>query len=75
LDSFFVFNPTLGGELTEGEKILYYHPNTTELNKQKTFVGLVEGLSGFCRYTNIFARYHLIWTFFEFRKIKFKTET
>jgi hypothetical protein len=40
LAAFFVFNPTLGDDDTEGEKILYFHPPSVPLDQQKDFVGI-----------------------------------
>ena len=49
LEALFVFNPTLGDENTEGEKILSFWPPETDLNKQKDYVGLAEALHSFTR--------------------------
>eukprot|EP00300_Choanocystis_sp_HF-7_P037969 c5443_g1_i1.p1 GENE.c5443_g1_i1~~c5443_g1_i1.p1 ORF type:complete len:500 (+),score=128.32 c5443_g1_i1:50-1549(+) len=49
MECLFLFDPTLGREETEHEKILYYHPHETPLNRQCSFVGLAEGLSGFTK--------------------------
>lgn len=48
LVALFVFNPQLGGEMTEGKKILYFYPRTP-LNVQKQYVGVSEGMIQFCR--------------------------
>ena len=45
---FFVYNPSLGNEDTEGEKILAFHPQL-DMNTQKDYVGLCEGLIGFAQ--------------------------
>jgi hypothetical protein len=47
--AFFLFNPLLGDEATEGRKILYFHPPETDLNVQKDYVGISEGLIAFTR--------------------------
>ena len=44
-----MFNPELGDEATEGEKILYFSPSTCSVDQQKTYVGLVEGLVNFSK--------------------------
>ncbi len=49
MECLFVFNPTLGHEETEEEKILYFSPHSTPMKKQCTYVGLAEGLGGFTR--------------------------
>ncbi len=49
LAGLFVFNPTLGDEATEGLKILTFHPKI-DIDRQKTYVGLTEGLVAFTRY-------------------------
>jgi len=48
LAALYVFNPTLGEEETEHRKILYFAPKL-ELNAQKDFVGISEGLIAFTR--------------------------
>lgn len=48
LTALFVFNPTLGEEETEHRKILYFTPKL-ELNAQKDYVGISEGLINFTR--------------------------
>lgn len=45
----FVYNPTLGHEFSEGEKILAFYPNI-DFDLQKQHVGLCEGLFSFTRY-------------------------
>ena len=42
----FIYNPTLGNEFTEGEKILAFYPDI-DFNNQKFYVGLCEGLIAF----------------------------
>lgn len=49
LQCIFFFNPLLGDEATEGRKILYFYPNDMNLNIQKDYVGLTEGLINFTR--------------------------
>lgn len=48
LAAIFWFNPELGDEDTEGEKILHFHP-PVDINTQKDYVGLAEGLINFTR--------------------------
>ncbi len=48
LTAFFVFNPTLGDEDTEGHKILFFYPQL-DINTQKDYVGIAEALNGFTR--------------------------
>eukprot|EP00455_Lapot_gusevi_P005608 TRINITY_DN12406_c0_g1_i3.p1 TRINITY_DN12406_c0_g1~~TRINITY_DN12406_c0_g1_i3.p1 ORF type:complete len:497 (+),score=115.53 TRINITY_DN12406_c0_g1_i3:65-1492(+) len=48
LTAFFVFNPLLGEEETEANKILSFFPKI-DLEKQKNYVGLSEGLIAFTR--------------------------
>lgn len=51
VEKFFVFCPKLGPtEETEHEKILFYFPTETPLNKQQTDVGLGEGIINFVKY-------------------------
>lgn len=45
----FVYNPTLGHEFSEGEKILAFYPNI-DFDLQKQHVGLCEGLCSFAGY-------------------------
>ena len=52
LAAFFVFNPTLGDENTEDRKILFFYPRI-DLNLQKDYVGLSEGLINFTRYISV----------------------
>lgn len=50
LARFFVFDPRLGPtEETEHEKILYYWPPSTPLNRQQSDIGLSEALINFTR--------------------------
>ena len=50
LARFFVFDPRLGPtEETEHEKILYYWPPATPLNRQQSDIGLTEALINFTR--------------------------
>jgi len=49
LECFFVFDPSLGDEETEGEKILYFFPPNIDLNRQKDYVGISEALVNFSR--------------------------
>lgn len=42
LAAFFVFNPLLGDEDTEGRKILYFYP-PFDVNVKKDYVGIAEG--------------------------------
>jgi hypothetical protein len=49
LAALFVFNPLLGDEMTEGLKILSFNPKI-DIDLQKTFVGLTEGLVAFTRF-------------------------
>ncbi len=49
LAAFFVFNPNLGDEDTEGDKILYFYPPSVPIDIQKDYVGLTEGLINFTR--------------------------
>jgi hypothetical protein len=49
LKGFFVFNPLLGDESTEGLKILSFYPKNVDVDVQKTYVGLSEGLIAFTR--------------------------
>ena len=44
-----VFNPSLGGEETADQKLLFYHPARTPIDAQLKVVGLSEALSAFCR--------------------------
>ena len=53
LSAFFLFNPTLGEEATEGRKILFFYP-PMDLNSQKDYVGLSEGLINFTKYKTVF---------------------
>lgn len=46
LAGFFVFNPSLGHEDTEGEKILAFYPDA-DINLQKDYVGISEALLAF----------------------------
>mmetsp|Transcript_23066 Transcript_23066/g.55849 ORF Transcript_23066/g.55849 Transcript_23066/m.55849 type:complete len:495 (+) Transcript_23066:155-1639(+) len=48
LAAFFVFNPTLGEEETEGRKNLFFYPDT-DSNSQKDYIGLTEGIINFTR--------------------------
>ena len=48
LVAFLVFNPTLGNEFNESDKILACYPKIN-LEVQKMHVGLTEGLIGFTR--------------------------
>mmetsp|Transcript_1187 Transcript_1187/g.1692 ORF Transcript_1187/g.1692 Transcript_1187/m.1692 type:complete len:583 (+) Transcript_1187:70-1818(+) len=48
LAAFFVFNPTLGEEQTEGRKNLFFHPNI-DVNRMKDYIGLSEGIINFTR--------------------------
>uniref|UniRef100_A0A8D8YMP1 Vacuolar fusion protein CCZ1 homolog n=1 Tax=Cacopsylla melanoneura TaxID=428564 RepID=A0A8D8YMP1_9HEMI len=53
LDSFFIFNPTLG--IKEGEeekKILYYYPKSTDLKTKVRNIGLSEAIFNFTRTFN-----------------------
>ena len=53
LEGIYFWNPTLGGESTEHKKILFFHPPTVELDRQKDYIGMCEGMIGFrCAYTN-----------------------
>ncbi len=49
LEAMYFFNPTLGGESTEHLKILYFYPDL-ELDKQKDYVGISDGMIGFSMY-------------------------
>ncbi len=49
LTCLFLFNPTLGDDDTEHRKILYFHPQSMHLNRQKDYVGLTEGLIAFTK--------------------------
>eukprot|EP00954_Amorphochlora_amoebiformis_P010867 848606-Amorphochlora_amoeboformis.AAC.2 len=48
LGALFVFNPTLGEEDTENRKNLFFHPDI-DLNRQKDYIGLTEGIINFTR--------------------------
>jgi len=46
-DTFFIFDPRLGGEQTAERKILFFHPTNTPLPAQVRAVGLCEALINF----------------------------
>lgn len=56
LAAFFIYNPTLGNEETEHEKLMYYHPPEEDLNTKLDFVGMSEALVGFSWY--VCPRFH-----------------
>jgi len=50
MECFFVYNPTLSkSESDEQEKILFYTPRLTDLDTQKNYVGLVQGIVNFTK--------------------------
>ncbi|ETO27214.1 hypothetical protein RFI_09920 [Reticulomyxa filosa] len=52
LTCFFVFNPTLGDEMHEEERILYFYPTAKHMpvQIQSNFIGLVSGLVNFSNF-------------------------
>jgi hypothetical protein len=53
LEALYVFNGSLGDEDTEGNKILYFFPDSVPINTQKDYVGISEGLIGMTKYVCI----------------------
>lgn len=54
LTCFFVFNPTLGNDDDDSDRILYFFPsNKFNINRQCGYIGLVSGLVNFAKFSII----------------------
>ena len=50
LTCFFVFNPTLGNDDDDSDRILYFFPSKNiDINSQCGYIGLVSGLVNFAK--------------------------
>jgi hypothetical protein len=47
LAAIFAFDPSLGGEQNEHDKVLAFYPNDTSIEQQNTSVGLSEAFANF----------------------------